>query len=251
MDSERRFNELVEEALAQSFSGWDFSFVDGRIEEQEPSWSYPNLAGRRIARASALVDLCTGGGEFLNQFYPLPKKTYATEGYTPNVKVAKDRLEPRGVTVVPVESDDRLPLPDNTFDLIINRHGAYSAKEMVRISNSLGSVFLTQQVGSNNAIGLNTALFAPTEAPAWNLSLATAGLIEQGFVIANEKEEHPAMSFKDIGAVVFYLKAIPWQIPGFEFSQYRRKLLDLHEHIELHGSFDVSAHRFLIEAKIR
>ena len=152
--------------------------------------------------------------------------------------------------MVPVESDDRLPLPDNAFDLIINRHGAYSAKEMERISNPSGSVFLTQQVGSNNAIGLNTALFAPVETAAWNLSLATTGLIEQGFVIANQKEEHPAMSFKDIGAMVFYLQAIPWQIPGFEFSQYRRKLLDLHEHIELYGSFDVSAHRFLVEATL-
>lgn len=239
---------LIDEALAQSFSGWDFSFVDSRIEEAQPSWSYQELAGSRIVKASALVDLCTGGGEFLDQFYPLPEKTYATEGYAPNIKVAKDRLEPRGVTVVAVALDDQLPLPDHAFDLIINRHGAYSVKEIERISDLSGSVFLTQQVGSNNAIGLNTALSAPTEAATWNLDLATAELIERGFKITSKREELPTMSFKDIGAVVFYLKAIPWQIPNFEFARYRHKLLDLHKQIELHGSFDVAAHRFIVEA---
>jgi hypothetical protein len=250
MDSEKRFNKLVDEALAQSFSGWDFSFVVGRIEEVEPSWNYKDLAKNRISSASALLDMCTGGGEFLDQFQTLPKKTYATEGYSPNVIVAKDRLEPRSVHVVSVESDERLPLADNEFDLIINRHGAYSSNEIARISGPAGAIFLTQQVGSNNANGLNEELSAPVEAASWNLHLATAALIEQGFVITYEREEHPVMSFKDIGAVVFYLKAIPWQIPDFEYSKYRHELLDLHERIELHGSFDVSAHRFLVEASL-
>ncbi|MGK0258658.1 MAG: hypothetical protein ACI96M_002091 [Candidatus Azotimanducaceae bacterium] len=76
------------------------------------------------------------------------------------------------------------------------------------------------------------------------------GWLRKGFVITNAIEEHPVTSFKDIGAVAFYLNAIPWQIPDFEYSKYRHKLFDLHERIELQGSFEVSAHRFLVEASL-
>lgn len=245
-----QFSELVDEALARSFSGWDFSFVDGRIVETEPSWNYKCLAQNRVNSCNALLDMCTGGGEFLSQLQGLPNKTYATEGFVPNLAVAQKRLEPIGVQVVSVKSDEQLPLADNAFDLIINRHGAYSVDEISRISGTTGAIFLTQQVGSDNAVGLNQALSAPVETTTWNLDVAKKGLVEEGFVIENEIEEYPTMSFTDIGAVVFYLKAIPWQIPDFEYSKYQHKLFELHERIELDGSFEISAHRFLIEASL-
>jgi len=250
MSSEKRFNQLIDKALTKSFSGWDFAFVDERIVEAELSWKYQDLVKNRILSSRALLDMCTGGGEFLDQINELPKKTYATEGYAPNVAIAKKRLEHRGVQVVAVESDEHLPLADNEFDLIINRHGAYSPREVSRVSVQSGATFVTQQVGSNNVIGLNEALFASVTMPNWNLHTAIDGLSEQGFVIKNGIEEEPLVAFKDIGAVVFYLKAIPWQIPDFEYSKYRHKLFKIHKQIESHGSFDTNAHRFFIEATV-
>jgi hypothetical protein len=34
------FDQLADEALAQDFSGWDFSWLHGRWHEEEPSWNY-------------------------------------------------------------------------------------------------------------------------------------------------------------------------------------------------------------------
>ncbi len=250
MADNHTFNKLVEEALEQAFSGWDFSWVKDRLTESETSWSYRNLVEDRLSHAEAVVDLCTGGGEFLANLGKLPKITYATEGYDPNVAVARKRLEPMGVQVVRFESDDELPLPSNVFDLVINRHGAYSPKELLRISTT-GACFLTQQVGSDNASGLNQALNAPPpEHRTWCLDEAVEQLTSLGLQIKKAEEERPTIHFSDVGAVVFYLKAIPWQVVNFDVSHYHDELLDIHHIIESTGSFDVNAHRFLVEATV-
>ena len=69
MNTETQFRRLVDAAIAQSFSGWDFSFVAGRINELETSWDYRELVERQIPHATAMVDLCTGGGEYLDFRY--------------------------------------------------------------------------------------------------------------------------------------------------------------------------------------
>lgn len=250
MTSEARFNRLVSDAVAQSFTGWDFSFVADRLVESSPSWDYPKLVQKQIDHAKTMLDMCTGGGEFLDALDGLPPATWATEGFQPNVDIARQRLARRNILVVSVESDDDLPLPSNKFDLVINRHGAYSPTELFRVMQP-GAVFLTQQVGADNALGLNEALQQGTSdstPPNWRLQTAVDELIANGFTISNSQEEFPPMSFKDIGAVVYYLKAIPWQISGFDPGLFRNELLALHRRIEADGSFTVHAHRFLIHA---
>ncbi|MGW3272862.1 SAM-dependent methyltransferase, partial [Streptomyces kronopolitis] len=58
----RSFEELVAEAEAVSVEGWDFSWLDGRATEERPSWGYQRGMGERLARASAALDVQTGGG---------------------------------------------------------------------------------------------------------------------------------------------------------------------------------------------
>lgn len=258
--SNNKFTQLVEDAINQSFTGWDFTYVDGRITESDTCWSYHDLAQQLTTSATAMVDMCTGGGEFLDSLNDLPNPTFATESYKPNVAIATQRLSKRGVTVVEVvevvEVDEAidgqpLPLPDQRFDLVINRHGAYSPEELRRIMKPTGATFLTQQVGSDNAIGLNEVLQAPPTAFSdWRLDTAIQGLGSLGFSITRREEEFPSMVFSDIGAVVYYLKAIPWQIPGFDLAAYREPLLALHRQMELNGPFETKSHRFLIEATL-
>lgn len=47
--------------------------------------------------------LYTGEGKFLSSLSPLPKHTYATEAYIPNIQVVRNRLEPLGVKVYEVK----------------------------------------------------------------------------------------------------------------------------------------------------
>src|SRR5919202_3355801 len=75
----RAFEQLLAEAEQQPFSGWDFSYLRGRMEEGQPSWNYAELVRARLTGLPAVLDLGTGGGEFLAQLAPLPPRTVATE----------------------------------------------------------------------------------------------------------------------------------------------------------------------------
>ena len=143
------FERLIAEAMQQEFSGWDFGFIADRWQESPTTWDYPQIVRSYIKPEYAMLDMDTGGGEVLSSFMPLPQNTYATEGYVPNVPVAKNRLEPLGVKIVQVWGNDIPPFEDGYFDLVTNRHGAFLAQELHRIMKP-GGVFITQQVGGGD-----------------------------------------------------------------------------------------------------
>jgi hypothetical protein len=67
--------------------------------------------------------------------------------------------------------------------------------------------------------------------------------------VLDVREEHPVLSFADIGALVYQLRAVSWQVPDFDPERYRDALNAIHAHISAHGRFDVHAHRFLLTAR--
>jgi SAM-dependent methyltransferase len=83
---------------------------------------YQRLAGERMARARAALDIQTGGGEVLAGMPRLAPLTVATESWPPNRARARQNLGPWGVTVVADRDDPPFPFQDNTFDLVISRH---------------------------------------------------------------------------------------------------------------------------------
>jgi SAM-dependent methyltransferase len=244
------FEKLVDEAWKHEFLGWDFSFVSGRIVEAPLTWDYRKIALERIPNAKSLLDQDTGGGEFLSSLRPLPPGTCATEGYPPNVPVAKERLEPLGVKVFNTHAAVQLPFDDNTFDLVINRHGGILASEIRRILKP-GGRFITEQVGDRNCIRLNEALQNKPEFSfsQWTLERAVKQLQNAGLRIVERKEEFPQAEFKDIGAVVYYLKAISWQVSDFTIEKYYDRLGEIHNIIQDTGKFPVDEHRFYLEAQ--
>jgi len=52
----------------------------------------------------------------------------------------------------------------------------------------------------------------------------------------------------DTGAIVYYLKAISWQVPGFTVEKYFDKLKKIDSIIQNESYIDVTCHRFLIIA---
>lgn len=249
------FDELVRDAEEHSFSGWDFSYIEPkRYQEGVPTWDYRNEVLGKMPGVRTLLDMSTGGGEFLSSLRPFPEQTFATESYVPNISVAINRLQPLGVKVVKVLSETELPFADNYFNLVTNRHGDYSPREVHRILSD-GGTFITQQVGGRNNIEINKslqqALHGRITLPygTWNLAHAVQELEETGFQIIKQKEEYPKSAFYDIGALVYYLEHIPWQIPDFSPRRYRKQLLEIHKTISEGGKFSVTSHRFFIEAK--
>ncbi|AFU13678.1 MULTISPECIES: class I SAM-dependent methyltransferase [Bacillus cereus group] len=234
-----------------NFSGWDFSFISetSRMKSEPLSWSYGSTAFQLIQHAKSMLDMGTGGGELLSMLQPFPPTIYATEGYAQNVPIARKKLEPLGVIVVEVKDDDALPLQDAQFDLIVNQHESYAASEVNRILSPNG-IFLTQQAGGLDCAELNKQFGTPlnSEFASWSLETACNELKENGFTILDAKEEFPLQRFYDIGAIVYYLKAIPWQIPDFTVERYYEELYCIHEIMLQKGYFDVKQHRFIIKA---
>lgn len=250
--SEELFEFLIREAEA-NFSGWDFSYIEGREVEAPLSWSYISEALLRVRKSRALLDMDTGGGEILSRFHPFPPIAYATEAYPPNIPLACQRLEPLGVEVVALENDEphKLPFDDDTFDLVLNRHGYYWTPELKRIMQP-GGVFITQQVGNRNDIGIRELLGAPdaTVIEEWDdLNEALSDLENEGFQILKKMEEIYPQRFYDIGAIVYQLKAVPWQIPDFSIKRYFEHLKYVHSKILQDGYVDVLNHRFFIIAR--
>jgi SAM-dependent methyltransferase len=244
------FERLISEALQHAFSGWDFSYTAGRWQEGIPTWDYAEIVRGYLKPDISLLDMDTGGGEILSSFMPLPLNTYATEKYLPNVPVARHRLEPLGVNVRQVFDNNHLPFEGDFFDLAINRHGSFSTQELHRILKP-GGFFITQQVGAKNNFEINELLqeHPETKYAFWNLALATSKLAAAGFQIVVQREEFPETTIEDIGALVYYLKAVPWQITDFSVEKYRDPLAAIHNRIQESGNLKIRSHRFLIVAK--
>lgn len=251
MSSNPDFDAQIAEALSQELVGWDFSWFNKHIRETPLPWNYWEFVRDRISTVNSLLDLGTGGGEVLASLAPLPENTWATEGYPPNVTVARHRLEPLNVKVVDVSTmGGKLPFDANKFDLVIDRHEGCNAQEVNRVLY-VGGRFITQQVGGENCMEINRFIQEKPYFRYSNVTLAKTvrDLDNAGFRIIDQREAFPILTFLDLASVVFYLKAISWQIEDFSIEKYHDKLYQIYQIIENKGGFEVKEHRFLIEAE--
>ncbi|AWZ04441.1 MULTISPECIES: methyltransferase [unclassified Streptomyces] len=249
MTNANGYEERIVEARQATMSGWDFSWLEGRAHGEGPSWDYVRHARALLPRARSLLDVDTGGGELLASLAPLPPRSVATENWVPNLRLARQHLAPLGVEVHRASGSN---LPPGPFDLILNRHGSLDAAS-VRAALAPGGRLLTQQVGGRNQLGLNEALGIPSPGnpDGWTLGVAVRALEDAGLHVTTAREEMSPYTFHDIGAVVFQVRAIPWQFPGFEPSVHEPALRRLDRHLRSAGGFTVHDHRFLIEAQAR
>ncbi|MCC6457337.1 MAG: methyltransferase domain-containing protein [Caldilineaceae bacterium] len=248
-EEELRAQWLAEEEVG--FVGWDFSYVADRVIEEEPPWDYMALAATRMAQASALLDMDTGGGEKLLSLRPhWPAKVVVTEGYPPNVALAQERLSLLGVTVVEADSSNSasMPFADDEFDLVLNRHGAFNANEVARILAPSG-IFLTQQVHGLWAHSLLAHFGASPQWPDATYEDAITRLAAAGLELLQGADWRGKVIFQDVGALVYYLKAIPWLVPGFSVARDFDRLLLLQEKLEQEGELAYENMRYWVEAR--
>jgi SAM-dependent methyltransferase len=215
----------------QPFSGWDFSYLQGRYIEPMPPWSYEAIVRGLLNDADAVLDMGTGGGEKLLEFKDaLPPNTFATEGWPPNIPVARENLEPHGIQVVPYEVEDeaRMPFADNSFSLVINRHTSFDAFEVARLLKP-GGVFLTQQVDGRSMADLSSVFGMKPPNPQVTLAICGEEVEQAGLIIELSEESMGKMSFTDVGAIVYFAHAAPWEVPAdFSVERYAAQLLEMH-----------------------
>jgi SAM-dependent methyltransferase len=233
------------------FTGWDFSYLDGRMIEEHPPWSYLPRARELMRGSSAVLDMGTGGGERLLELRDdWPEKVVVTEDYPPNLKLAGERLRPLGVEVVRVAltRDGPMPFSDGEFDLVLNRHSGLNPVEVARVLAS-GGTFLTQQIHGLWAQDLLAEFGAAPLWPDATPEYYVPGLRAAGLSVERAEEWQGRLAFLDVGAVVYYLKAVPWLVPGFSVETHADDLMRFQERLECEGELVFSARKYLIRAR--
>lgn len=252
MDQKKLIEQWLEEERSAHIHGWDFSHLDGRYEEEtDLPWDYRETIGRYLTPASRLLDLDTGGGEFLLSLGHPHHLTAATEAYPPNVALCRQVLTPLGIDFRQGDSVDPLPFADASFDMVINRHGEYVPAEIARVLKP-GGLFITQQVGADNDRELVELLLdnPPTlPFPLQRLEIASRRFKQAGFSVLEGQEAHRPIRFWDVGALVWFARVIVWEFPGFSVEGCLNGLLRAQALLEEKGVIEGTAHRFLLVAR--
>lgn len=251
MNEEYLKNIWKQEEKIAHIHGWDFSHINGRYEEENDlPWSYENIVREYLKSDLNIMDYDTGGGEFLLSLGHPYSKTSATEGYPPNVELCSKKLLPLGINFKPCNIPSQIPFENETFDLIINRHGSFNATELFRLLRKNG-VFITEQVGEDNDRDLVEMVLPESNKPFPHLNLK-----EQlecfkyaGFEIIRAEEAYRPIKFYDVGAFVWFAHIIKWEFPDFSVDKCFKQLLKMQEIINKNGRIIGTIHRYLIVAK--
>lgn len=140
-----------------------------------------------------------------------------------------------------------MPFVNNDFDLILNRHSGLNPEEVARTLAPEG-VFLTQQV---HGLSMSDLMAHFDRKPPWPFAtpeFCIPQLKAAGLTIRDLKEWSGKISFTDIGALVYYLKAVPWYVPDFSVNTHLKYLLSLQRQLEKGKALTFTIGRYLIEA---
>lgn len=114
---------------------------------------------------------------------------------------------------------------------------------------SRGGAYLAQHVGPHSLRSLSEFLMGPLPAGSRRDPVKEKRDAEQaGLEVLRIDVERPRTVFYDVGAVVYFLRLVPWNVPDFSVTKYREALLSLHKVIQRNGAFETTASRTLVEA---
>lgn len=247
------FDALIEAGESADVSGWDFSWLDGRATEERPDWGYARLLSERLSKASASLDIQTGGGEVLSEAEVFPPTAIATESWPPNIAKATRLLHPRGVAVVADSDEPPLPFADEAFDLVTSRHPATIWWDEIARVLRQGGTYFAQHVGPASVFELIEFFLGPQPEARQGRhpDYETASAEAAGLEIVNLRTARLRIEIHDVAAVVYLLRKVIWWVPDFTVEKYRDRLRDLHDLIQRDGPFIAHSTRHLIEAQRR
>jgi hypothetical protein len=235
---------------AAQFRGWDFSYLRGRMVHTRPPWDYAALARDRVRRSLTLLDQATGDGAVLASLGPFPGFAAAIEGYLPNVPIAAARLAPLGVSVLAANEAAPMPFAAGAFDLVLNRHGGLQGRVVAEVLRP-GGWCLTQQVGGDSAADLMAHFGARPKWPGNVLGEMSAQFAAVGLDVQRAEEWSGSVAFTDVGAVVYYLRAVPWLVDDFSIETHLPQLATLQQKLEQEGALEFATSYFLLLAQRR
>jgi SAM-dependent methyltransferase len=231
--------------------GWDFSHIQGRFEEKTDfPWDYRYVIGQYLTPDKKLLDIDTGGGEVLLTLKHPYENTAATENYLPNVQLCKEKLLPLGIDFRQADGNGELPYRDESFDVVIDRHGDFNPHEIYRVLKP-GGVIIMQQVGAENERELVELLCGklPLPFPEQYANKTAETFRKAGFTVLREEECFRPIRFFDVGALVWFAKVLPWEFPHFSVDTHLDALKHAQALVEANGFVEGKTHRFLLVAQ--
>ena len=237
----------AEEEIAH-IHGWDFSHIEGQyMEEDDLPWNYREEILRHLKLEMRILDIDTGGGEFLISLNHPYTHTAATENYPPNIDLCREKLLPLGIDFRAADGKGVLPFDDASFDMVINRHGDFNPSEIHRVLKP-GGLFITQQVGAENDRELVELLCGQTDLPFPDqyLKITMDRFSQTGFEILDGQECFRPIRFYDVGALVWFARIIAWEFPGFSVDRCLDRLLQAQNILEEKEVIQGRIHRFLL-----
>jgi predicted RNA methylase len=153
MDKYERIAEEIGER-----SGWDFTGVRSEEAVSEVKFNYVDTIKEYLSGEEYLLDIGTGGGEFLLSLTSMAKRSWGVDIDNEMVETARHNLNsssPNNVEFL-VADGESLPFPDGFFDVVICRQAPFCAGEVHRVL-IVDGVFVTQQVRENDKINIKRA----------------------------------------------------------------------------------------------
>lgn len=251
MDPKNLYEQWKAEENIAYIHGWDFSHIEGRYAEQgDLPWDYRKAILKRLKPDAKLLDIDTGGGEFLLSLKHPYENTAAMENYPPNVILCRETLAPLGVDFRPGGGKEKLPFDSGSFDLVINRHGDFYPEEIYRVLKP-GGMFITQQVGAENDRELVQLLCGetPIPFPEQYLSTTVRRFQAAGFEILEKMECFRPIRFFDVAALVWFARIIQWEFPDFSVDTHLERLWETQRLLEKTGRIEGRIHRFFLIAR--
>ena len=159
-----------------------------------------------------------------------------------NAPIAFRRLSPLGVDVLRAQSL-RLPLRNDSFDLIVDRHEEFSLSEVDRVL-AAGGRFVTQQVGRHNWRELRRHMPRMTDFGDLR-SAYVREFASRGFAVESLEHEF-RVAYPSLGEFVFMLCIAPWEIPDFAVDRDLDSLLSFEAACLTQDGLVVTECRYLI-----
>ncbi len=221
--------------------GWDFSSLE--TIEEPPPWRFSEVARSYLDGTQWVADLGTGGGEAFLHLTPDFARGFGIDHSSDRLREAVNLAKDRGADHVAfVRSNGAiLPFPDHCLDLVLARYADYVPEEVVRVLRP-GGIFATAQMGDNDTANIFETFGWGTYGAYWRarflsegrVYIATAQTAQQFAaldcdVVSFDEYDVP-LYFKDVEALVYYLKAspLPEEIDPHKHWQPISRLVDQH-----------------------
>ncbi len=134
---------MKEKDFYEKIKNWDFSQIN-YVTESYTNWELYDELKKLTTKESKILDLGTGGGEKLLEFFPECQEILGTDYSKEMIKTAKKNLKKSGKKNIRFEIMDNLNMttPNDYYDVVVSRHTVIDANQIYQTLKKGGHLLL-------------------------------------------------------------------------------------------------------------